>query len=295
MSEQDVITHTSRPATIQSLRADLRALGVMPGDTLLVHASLSGIGWVCGGAQAVITALLDALSDGCVTGTLVMPAHSGDWSDPESWEAPPVPPEWIPVIRDNLPAFDPACTPTRGMGAIAELFRTWPGSLRSEHPQLSFAANGPLAGALTSCHPLTPALGEDSPLGRLYSQNAKILLLGVGYESCTAFHLAEARLPGMPKTRMGTACVRNGTRVWEWFEDFDWDSEDFPEAGRAFEADCPVRTGTVGQAACRLFSMRPGVDAVLVWLKNHRSSGNQPPIPAPIKRAERNTACATTP
>ena len=99
MSEQDVIARTPEPATIKSLRADLRALGVTPGDTLLVHTSLSGIGWVCGGAQTVVMALLDAISDESATGTLVMPAHSGDWSDPAQWEAPPVPTQWVPIIR----------------------------------------------------------------------------------------------------------------------------------------------------------------------------------------------------
>jgi aminoglycoside 3-N-acetyltransferase len=286
MSEQDVIARTPLPATTKSLRADLRALGVTPGDTLLVHASLSGIGWVCGGAQTVVMALLDAISDEGATGTLVMPAHSGDWSDPAQWAAPPVPTQWVPIIRENMPAFDPALTPTRGMGAIAELFRTMPGTLRSSHPQLSFAAFGPLADALTAGHPLAPALGEDSPIGRLYRHNAKILLLGVGYDACTAFHLAETWLPDMPKSRMGAACVKDGVRTWEWFEDFDWDSEDFPLAGQAFEADTPVQTGQVGQAACRLFPMQPAVDAAFAWLRDHRH---------PDKSQQGETACDTIP
>lgn len=270
MKELDVIQRTSLPATVESLRQDLRVLGVEPGDTLLVHASLSKIGWVCGGPQAVIVALLDAVAGAGANGTLVMPAHSGDWSDPAKWEAPPVPADWIPIIYSNLPAFDPDRTPTRGMGTIAELFRTFPGTRRSLHPQLSFAANGPLSVPLTENHSLSSALGIDSPIGLLYEQNAKILLLGVGYESCTSFHLAEAWLPGMPKTRMGTARTVNGTRQWEWFEDYDWDAEDFPAAGMAFEAIHPIRKGLVGQAECRLFPIQPAVDSVLNWLQDNR-------------------------
>jgi aminoglycoside 3-N-acetyltransferase len=289
MKEADLIARTPTPATVDSLCRELRALGLQAGDTILVHASLSSLGWVCGGAQAVIQALLETLT---VSGTLVMPAHSGDWSDPQEWEHPPVPAAWIPVIRDAMPAFDPDMTPTRGMGTIAELFRSLPGCMRSSHPQLSFSAVGPLSEEITRDHPLQPALGDESPLGRLYMADAKVLLLGVGYDVCTSFHLAEARLPGMPRIRMGTAWMRHGTRAWEWFEDCAWDSADFAAIGEAFEASQapfeeqtqadhdaaprnmdipPVRIGTVGLATCRLFPIRAGVDFALAWLGQNRT------------------------
>src|SRR5512136_1636952 len=178
MTEEKAIASAPAPRTRLSLAADLRHLGVAPGMTLLAHSSLSSLGWVCGGPVAVIQALLQAVGE---DGTLAMPAHSGDLSDPGTWEHPPVPKSWWSIVRETMPAFDPDLTPTRGMGRIAELFRTWPGALRSNHPADSFAALGRYAALLTSNHSLEDGLGEGSPLRRLYDLGAHVLLLGVGF------------------------------------------------------------------------------------------------------------------
>ena len=99
MSESKVVEKTKTSATIESLQTDLRALGIRPGMVVLVHSSLSAMGWVCGGSVAVVTALQKVLGS---TGTLVMPAHSSGLSEPSKWEGPPVPESWWPVIRENL-------------------------------------------------------------------------------------------------------------------------------------------------------------------------------------------------
>ncbi len=72
MSEHSLIDETPEPRTRESLGADLRALGVTPGMTLIVHSSLSSLGWVCGGPVAVVQALMDVVTP---EGTLVR-AHA---------------------------------------------------------------------------------------------------------------------------------------------------------------------------------------------------------------------------
>jgi len=191
MSEADVISNTDRPATVATLTHDLKALGVEAGSALLVHSSLSAIGWVSGGATGVIYALEEAVGN---LGTLVMPAHSTDLTEPGRWSAPPVPEAWVDTIRETMPAYDPDITPTPGMGKIPECFRKQHGTLRSTHPHSSFSANGPLALSIVSNHELAFGLGESSPLARLYNVDARILLFGVGHGNNTSLHLRISRI-----------------------------------------------------------------------------------------------------
>lgn len=270
MGEQKVIEITHNINTVNTMCDELLNLGVKDGDILLVHSSLSSMGWVCGGAQAVIMALQQVIS---TDGTLVMPSHSGANSDPAEWENPPVPKAWIQHIYENMPAFDINLTPTRGMGQIAELFRSLPEVFRSNHPQVSFAAWGKFANDIINNHQLTPQLGMGTPLGKMYNLNAKVLLLGVGYGSCTCFHLAEALNDKMPIKRMGAAIIENNERVWKWFEDFDYNSdEDFEKIGKAFEEANNVIIGKVGNAQCKLFDMKSGVDFAKKWIERNRFS-----------------------
>ncbi|MDQ4024518.1 MAG: AAC(3) family N-acetyltransferase, partial [Actinomycetota bacterium] len=213
MREEDVVAATGSPVTLTRIVDDLRALGVSQGMTLLAHVSLSRIGWVAGGSHAVVLALEAAVGD---AGTLVMPAHSTGLSEPSHWKDPPVPPEWWDVIRAETTPFDPGLTPTRGMGSVAELFRTQSGTLRSAHPHVSFAARGPRAGALLRDHALDSGLGEGSPLARLYDLNAWVLLLGVGHDRSTSLHLCEYRAayPTKKSVRQGAPLTIDGARRW---------------------------------------------------------------------------------
>jgi aminoglycoside 3-N-acetyltransferase len=267
LSEEEVIARSPVPVTRQSLVTDLRRLGVEQGMVLLIHSSLSALGWVCGGPVAVIQALMEVVTPG---GTLMMPAHSGDLSDPAQWRNPPVPPDWVPLIRAAMPAFEPRLTPTSGMGRIAESFRTWPGVVRSAHPQTSFAAWGRHAAFLTEGHAIDDSLGETSPLARLYDRDGHVLLLGVGYDRNTSYHLAEYRAGRAAVTEQGAPILRDGDRVWVTLRDIVLDEEPFPEIGAAFERDHPeaVHRGRVGLAEARLFLQLPAVEYAVRWLRD---------------------------
>lgn len=170
-----------------------------------------------------------------------------------------------------MPAFDPALTPATGLGVIAETVRTWPGSVRSGHPHTSFAAVGARAAELMAGHEPECQLGERSPLVALELLDAKVLLLGAGFGSCTTFHLAEYRLPNPPMFEFGTAMNTSMGRQWIAYVDVATDSDDFEELGAAYEQAGAVTTGKVGEADCRLFPVRDAVRFAVGWLRENRS------------------------
>jgi Aminoglycoside N3''-acetyltransferase len=269
MGEECSIKMSDMPRTRESIKNDLIKIGLKPDMVVIVHSSLSSMGWVCGGAVAVIQALMDVITP---EGTIVMPAHSGEYSEPSYWGNPPVPAEWCQVIRDTMPAFEPEITPTRGIGIIAETFRKWPGVLRSSHPQVSFCAWGKHAKEIIENHSLNYGLGEQSPLAHLYDLDGWVLLLGVGYENNTSFHLSEYRAPCGVACTNGAPVVENGHRVWKTIEDIEIDSDTFGEIGAEFEKKNYVLTGLVGSAKTRLFPQRKGVDFASAWLEEYRKA-----------------------
>src|SRR6266700_5977966 len=86
VSEAQLIQETPYPRTRASLAEDLRRIGVEGGMTLIVHSSLRSLGWVCGGAVAVVQALMDVITP---EGTLALPTHTPGYSDPAQWQNPP--------------------------------------------------------------------------------------------------------------------------------------------------------------------------------------------------------------
>ena len=153
----------------KQMYGDLAALGIRHDDVILMHSSLSSLGYVEGGAETVIDTLT-ALLDG---GTLLIPALS------------------FASVRPENPYFSLLGTPSC-VGAISEYFRTRPGVGRSMHPTHSVCGIGEGAERLLSGHyrSETP-VGPDSPMALLPKVNGKILMLGCGLRPNTSMHGVE--------------------------------------------------------------------------------------------------------
>ncbi len=247
----------------------LRGVGLSGGDSVMVHTSLGQIGYVCGGAQTVIEALIEVVGQ---DGTIMMPTQSWKNLDPETgvhWDADKA--DWD-VIRENWPAYDKTITPTNTMGAVAEMFRSWPGTLRSDHPARSVAAWGKNAGYFTEDHDLSNIFGDTSPVGKLYELDGKVLLIGVDHDKNTSLHLADVRAeyPSKHNCIEHSAVMENGKRVWKAYETLFVDGEDFVDIGAAFEAAHTVKSQKLGNAELRLMKQRELVDFAVEWIERNR-------------------------
>jgi len=180
----------------------LSALGVKPGDNLLIHSSLSSFGEVEGGADAVIDGALDAVTyKGFVLGTLMVPTLTGHRG----------------LSPDNPPHID-LRTAACWTGVIPETLRTRADAVRSIHPTHSCAAIGNQAQKLLQRHEWSPTpCGVLSPYYGLATANGKIVLLGCGLESCTTFHtieeLANVDYHLQPDLSFGSCIDSRGNRI----------------------------------------------------------------------------------
>jgi len=236
----------SRPVIQRAtFAAQLRALGVKPGMTLMVHASLSRVGWLEHGAQTAIDALMDVLGQ---TGTLVMPAASSAPSELE-------------IDSFDVQALaDKERRPTT-MGALADAFRVRPGTLRSDNPFESVCANGAKAESIVSEHPTEFCEGRGGPYEKLYDLGGYTLLLGVGFNRCTSLHFAESL-----SERRRTICHRipiweEGQPRWITVRDRAADnSTHVPIVGAQFVTSGAAQQGKLGAADSYLFATRDLVD-----------------------------------
>ncbi len=239
----------------------IKNVGIVNGDTVMVHTSLSSMGFVCGGPQVVIEALLEVAG---ADGTIMMPTQSWKNLDPEAgvhWEEP-----------KNWPAYDKKITPTNTMGAVAEMFRNWPGAFRSNHPARSVAAVGKNAEYLTKDHDLSNIFGIGSPIDKLYQLNGKVLLIGVGYDKNTSIHLADAiaSYPSKHNTKEGSAIMVEGKREWVTYETLYVDGEDFEEIGMAFEKSHKVIESSIGNTVIKSMSQKELVGFAIKWIETNR-------------------------
>jgi aminoglycoside 3-N-acetyltransferase len=260
------------PVTPARLVRDLRKLGVTKGQTLLAHVSLRSIGWVDGGAEAVVAALRQAVGASGNVVMLTATQENSRSSRAHQAKIAGLAPGVVEKYLQTMPAFDVDHTPC-DTGAVAEALRTArsAGAVRSEHPQSSFAAIGPDAAQLMAGHLLECHHGEDSPLAKLYARDARVLMIGVGYRACTAIHLAEYRYTQDPPVRDYTCVIAvGGEPCWITYKDVELDDSCFDVIGAYIEARTKPRLGRVGGASSRMLPMREIVDNATEWMKVNR-------------------------
>jgi aminoglycoside 3-N-acetyltransferase len=250
-----------------SLTADLLALGLVAGDTVMVHASVRAVGEIAGWPDEIHLAIKDAITP---EGTLFMyascPRHydevgRGDLTPMEEAE-----------ILDKLPPFDAeTARSARDNGILVELLRTYPGS-RVNHHVARFAAWGKQLDRLFSAQPWDYALGRGSALERFVDLDGKILLLGSDHDTVTFLHYAEhiAELPGRRVTRYQVPVLERGVRVWREMAEVDTNTAhpNWPDRFFARLVDAHLRQtsnegGCVGDARTHLIRARALFDFAL--------------------------------
>lgn len=242
----------------ETLKLQLKNMGICPTDTLLVHASMKSMGEVEGGADTVLDALMEYLDQGM----LMFPTHT-----------------WRQMGRDYL-VFDPDTEPVC-VGILPELFRKRPGVVRSLHPTHSMAVYGKknevyVAGEESCNTPCTPG----GCWSRLAEEGAKILLIGIGHERNTYIHAVEEeldvpeRLTKEPETffiRMPDGSLKERPMYRHYNPKTDHISEAYPKLEQAFydrEAAKKVKFGDADCILCEAAAIRQVVTEVLAHEKN---------------------------
>jgi aminoglycoside 3-N-acetyltransferase len=263
------MTSAILPHTHAQLVAGFAALGVQPGQVIMLHASLKAVGVVMGGPNVILQALLDTLTP---TGTLMMyagwqdlPDFISDLSEAEQQ-----------LYYEQHPVFDPAIARSvRENSVLAEFLRTWPGAQRSNNPEASMVAVGAQATQLTANHPLNYGYGAGSPLEKLVQLGGYVLMLGAPLDTITLLHYAEYRAKLHHKNIVRYQCplLQNGQKVWVDIEDFDTgeahDDYSFEQIANSYLAERHVQRGRVGNAAAYRFDAADLSHFAITWLETH--------------------------
>ena len=238
-----------------SLVADLGRLGVVSGDTLMVHASLRRVGPVDGRAAAVVRALDDAVGP---AGSWMMTLGADD---------------------DGRP-FDARTTRAeRDVSVLAEVMRTTPGTQVSDHPEGRVGVRGRLAAAFTRDVPWDDYYGPGSPLERLLDAGGRVLRLGADINTVTLLHYTEyvATVPDKRRVRRSRAVTTTtgvAMRTVDCLDDSNgivaFDGPDyFGLLLEAYLAGGHALRGLVGSATSELIDARDLHAFGVAWMNQH--------------------------
>lgn len=220
--------------TEDDIKQGLATVGLAAGDLVMVHSSLSALGHVEGGADAVIDALLQTVGP---EGTVVVPTFT-----------------WGEFHKAETAVLDLRSTGVKAeVGIIPETFRKRPEARRSHHICHSVAAIGPLADQVMGEG--IRSFGEGSTFHQLYELDAWYLFLGATFNSCTELHAVEEYMQ-VPYRHYrdyvgSTVIIEDGTAIpsqsVEYLRkpDRDW-RNDFGKMRAVYEQHGVLRVAKVG-------------------------------------------------
>ncbi|MEV0147613.1 MULTISPECIES: aminoglycoside 3-N-acetyltransferase [unclassified Nonomuraea] len=283
MDELALLKHSDGPVTRDRIARDLTALGLAEGDVVMFHTRMSAIGYVAGGPQTIINALLDVVGK---RGTLMVTCG---WNDAPPYDFTDWPRAWQDALREGHPAYDPDLSEAdHDNGRLPEALRRRPGAVRSRHPDASFAALGASAAALMADHPWDHPHGPGSPLAKLVAARGRVLLLGAPLDTLTLLHHAEALAdaPGKRFVEYEQPILVDGERVWRRFRDIDSEDGAFDYSRVVSEDQWPFaviaeemiaagmgRRGLVGAAGSHLFEAEDVVRFGVAWMEEKLGKG----------------------
>lgn len=240
----------------QDIKIQLEQLGIQKGMLLIVNADTLHMGYLNGGCQAVIEALMECVG---YEGTIVVPTFTPQYKDPACQKDKPPRQQWQEIRKQALP-FDRKLSEPMGADPFVYQFLRNDAVLRSNHPLYSFAAWGKYAKLICDKHPLHFALGKDSPLGKIYEMNGYCILLGCEYEACTMFHMAEYQKDIFPVKLVSAPIESNHRILWKDLLDIEQHNENFSEIGEVMEDRKIVKTAYIANSKCHFFSAREAVN-----------------------------------
>lgn len=250
----------------QDMIIQLQNLGIQKGMLLLVNVDSTKLGYLIGGAQTLIDALMEVVG---YEGTIVMPSFTPQLQDPSN-ASTKLPRQYWTEIREHAYPFDKKLSEPFGSDEVVYQFLRNDAVARSYHPLYSFAAWGKYAKLICDKHPLHFALGKDSPLGKLVELNGYCVVLGCGYEGCTMFHMAQYQQDLSP-VRLVCAPIENGKHLeWKNLLEVDHTTRDFLGVGEVMEDKKVVKTTYLGNGKCYFFSAREAYNLANSYFHVHQ-------------------------
>jgi aminoglycoside 3-N-acetyltransferase len=227
---------------------------------------MSQLDYVVNGATDVIDAVLECIGTG---GTLLVPTHTGQLTDPIDWNNPPIRGSSIEKVRTHMNVYDVRRSIPRNRGIVSIVILLYPNVCRSDHPMNSVAAVGKYAQDIVATHPLHASEGIDSPVGKLYSLAGHVLLLGPSLKSCTALHLAEfiADVPYLRDNNIRVLSQSVEGHRFVQLEKYPSTSEFFDKLVPLFEEHNCLRKTVIGSCQIMLLNLRVAIDVTVQRLK----------------------------